>query len=102
MKDRRLLEGLPPEEYVALCRRVLEGLSELIEGEAHDDLEITAHELMGDRGGFRALCGTLAETIDLARECGAARTAAVDDASFRRCVELVRERLRQESGEGPK
>lgn len=96
MKDRLLLEDLTADERRAFCRRVLEGLSDLVEGEAHDEFERSARRIMGDRAGFRALCETLAETIDLARECGP--EGAIDDDSFRRCVERVRQRLRDEPG----
>lgn len=95
MKDRRWMEGLLPEERVALCRRILEGLSDLIEGQARHDLEIAADEIMRDRAGFRALCETLSETIDLARECGEPRAGTIDDDRFRRCVDRVRQRLEQ-------
>jgi hypothetical protein len=98
MKDRLLLEDLPVDERRAFCQRVLEGLSDLVEGEAQDDLERSARRIMGDRAGFRALCETLAETIDLARECGQEGASAIDEDRFRRCVDHVRQRLREAPG----
>jgi hypothetical protein len=93
MKDPGVLEELSPEQRRVFCQHVLESLSDLVEGQAHADLARSAQRLLGDRAGFRVLCETLAETIDLARECGEEALARIDDDSFRRCVDRVRGEL---------
>lgn len=97
MSGKRRLESMTREERIALCREVMENLSDLIEGEAPADFCEKVDELLSDCHAYHAFRDTLEATIDLTHECGDAASesgsALVDEDSFRRCVEKVRDRL---------
>ena len=97
-RARRRLQELSREERMAFCTEVLDGLSELVEGEAPADLCERVDEILGDCQAYVAYRETLRSTIELAGECrdrGAAARDAGDEA-FRRCVERVREAVAAE------
>lgn len=77
------------------CSEVIARLSELVEGEAPDDLRQRVEELLGDCQAFHAYKATLASTIELANACGEAEPVEplFDSETFRACVQRVRKRL---------
>lgn len=83
------------EERQKFCREVVERLSELVEGEAPEDLEARVREIFGDCDCYAAYRATLGTTIELAHESGqdAAGAASMDDEAFAACVERVRGKL---------
>ena len=89
------LEKLSREERVAICREVMENLSDLVEGEAPADFCERVDEILGDCQAFGAYRNTLEATIELAGECGEteAEFSKVDEDAFLRCVEKVRGKL---------
>jgi hypothetical protein len=95
---RSRLQKMSREERTAFCREVLEGLSDLVEGEAPADLCARVDEILGDCQAYAAYRETLRSTIELARGCRDRDPAVggLDDESYRRCVERVRERLAEE------
>ena len=97
MKDQLTLSELSARERREFCRRVIEALSELVEGTASPELTAQVETLLSRQTGYRALCQTLADTIGLAAECGECSERLVDEPSFQRAVERVRQRLKDES-----
>jgi len=101
MSDRGKLErneklsAMEREERLAFCREVVERFSELVEGEAPEQVQARVREVFGDCACYAAYEATLKATIDLARECADCEPQAewLDDEAFRACVERVRERL---------
>ena len=89
------LKGLSREERVALCRKVVENLSDYIEGTAPEAFCERVDELLADCQPFEAYRNTLAATIELAGECGGTlpEGKGLDEAAFGRCVEAVKARL---------
>ena len=71
-------------------------LSDLVEGEAPEDLCRRIEEVLGDCQALDAYKATLARTIELAGECGRSEPAEalLDEEAFGACVESVRRRLR--------
>ena len=95
MTEHLPLKKLDREAREAFCSEVIARLSDLVEGEAPDDVRQRIEEMLGDCQAFLAYKATLARTIDLARDCGAAEPPdpLVDDEVFRACVRRVRDRL---------
>ena len=98
LKDQDPLRTMEPEERIAFCRQVMEGLSDLVEGEAPADFCQRVEEVLGCCQPFVAYRNTLEATIRLARECGECadrgdEESIVDEERFRACVEQVRRRL---------
>jgi len=91
------LQAMDPEERIAFCRQVMEGLSDLVEGEAPADFCRRVEEVLGQCQPYLAYRNTLEATIRLARECGECadrgEDSIVDEERFRACVEQVRRRL---------
>jgi hypothetical protein len=85
------LKGLSRAQREALCREVLEQLSDYVEGIAPEDFCAKVEEQFAGCQPFDAYCNTLAATIELARDCS---DPPVDlDDAYRRSVEVVRQRL---------
>lgn len=93
-RDDRL-EALSREERMVLCREVVEGLSDYVEGTAPEEFCRRIDRILGGCQPFEAYRNTLAATIRLAGECRDTAPAGrdLDNAAFERCVEVVRERL---------
>jgi hypothetical protein len=70
MKRQPGFEKLSREERIALCREVMENLSELVEGSAPPDFCERVEDLMGDCQPYQAYRDTLKATLHLLRECG--------------------------------
>jgi len=87
------LAALPEPERRDFCRRVMESLSDLVDGSAAPDWRDQVEDVLGDANGFQALCDTLKEVVSLARECGDEAAAGVDETALKRAVERVRSRL---------
>jgi len=89
------LKALSREERVALCREVVENLSDYIEGTAPEAFCERVDELLADCQPFEAYRNTLAATIEMAAEVrdAAPRSEALDDEGFARCVKAVKARL---------
>jgi predicted anti-sigma-YlaC factor YlaD len=98
------LLALPAAEREAFCRRVVENLSDLMEGEAPEDLCRRVQEVLADCPPYLALHNTLATTVELLAQCHepGPEVPALEEAAFRRCVEAARQRLRQEDGPAEK
>ena len=94
-RPKKPLDEMDPERRREFCREVLESLSELVEGEAPEDLCRRVDDLLGDCQPFQAFRRTFETTIRLSGELGARRSLpeSFDEAAFRRCVEGVRSRL---------
>lgn len=91
------LKHLSREERVALCREVVENLSELVEGTAPEAFCERVESLLGDCQPYRAYRETLRTTIDLLAECG---QLGFSDSSpredmFAACVEKARRALEE-------
>ncbi|RMG45171.1 MAG: hypothetical protein D6718_08155 [Acidobacteria bacterium] len=86
------------QERIAFCRRVMESLSDLVEGEAPPDLCEQVADLLADCQPFHAYKNTLEATIRLLRECGERGPAdpGAEDL-LERCIERARRRI---EGEG--
>jgi len=95
MSTDERLKRLSRAEREALCRDVLEHLSEYVEGEAQDEFCRRVEELLAGCQPFDAYCKTLKATIDLARECG--EPPAEPDEAYERSVEAVRQHLSSKS-----
>jgi hypothetical protein len=89
------LEDLSREQREALCREVVEQLSDYVEGVAPAEFCRKVEELLDGCQPFEAYCNTLEATIELAREC--AEPPAGLDRVYERSVDVVRRRL-SESG----
>lgn len=89
------LGELGREVRIALCREVMNSLSDLVEGRAPAELCQRVDEYLEGCQPYRAYRDTLEATIRLAREAGDSRGPANDrDArAFEECVERVRARL---------
>lgn len=86
------LRALGHDERVALCREVLEKLSDLLEGEAPEDFCERVDELLGDCQPFQAYRDTLAATIELLRDCRDSGRYH-DDEMLQRCAARARRQL---------
>lgn len=86
------LRRLNHEERVALCREVMENLSDLVEGEAPEDFCERVDELLGDCQPFHAYRNTLAATIDLLQDCRDSGRH-YDDEMLQRCAARARRDL---------
>lgn len=95
MAARPALERLPPAERADFCREVMERLSDLIEGEAPEELCARVEELLGDCEPFQAYRNTLEETIRLARECARRGPATHETARVEALLEKVKARHRE-------
>lgn len=95
MRRNERLAALAPEERVRFCREVVERLSELVEGEAPEELAARVQEIFGDCTCYEAYRATLGTTIELAHESGQDEPGAewMDDEAFAACVERVRDKL---------
>jgi hypothetical protein len=78
------------EQKKALCREVLENLSELIEGEATPEVQEHAARLLEICAPFAAYRDTLAATVQLLRECEGGATVPLDESVLRRAVERAK------------
>lgn len=87
------LRAMSAQERLAFCTEVVENLSDLIAGEAAEELCQRVEKILGDCPPYRAFRNTLEETICLLRECGTKSDEGVDEEGFRACVERVRRRL---------
>lgn len=96
MTEKKIrFDRLDPESRRRFCREVLEGLSDLVEGEAPEDFCRRVDELLGDCQPFQAFRRTFESTIRLANKLGEEDELpeGFDEAAYRRCVERARERL---------
>jgi hypothetical protein len=76
------------------CRRVLESLSDILEGEAPEDFCREVDEVLGECQPYQAFRSTLEETIRLTRGLADGENAhGIDEDAFQKCVEKVRGRL---------
>lgn len=91
------LAAMDPESRQRFCRQVMEGLSDLVEGEAPEDFCRQVDEVLGDCEPYVALRNTLEATIELTRGLGEddALPEILDDDAFARCVERVRSGLKK-------
>ncbi len=62
-------EKLSREERIALCREVMDNLSELVEGSASPDFCERVENLLGDCQPYQAYRDTLKATLHLLGEC---------------------------------
>jgi len=85
------LKDMTREEREAMCREVLEQLSDYVEGEAEEDFCRRVDELLDGCQPFEAYCNTLKATISLAGQCAEAPDAC--QKAYARSVEVVRRRL---------
>ena len=94
--------ALSREERVALCREVVENLSDLVEGTAPEALCERVESLLGDCQPYQAYKETLRMTIDLLRECGRVGSplSALPEEKFAACVEKARRAL-EDAGRKP-
>ena len=90
-KDR--LASLSPEERHAFCRRVLENLSDIVDGEAPEALCREVDDLLGACRPYIAFRATLEETVRATRDLAAVQPSGIDEERFRRCIDAVREAL---------
>ncbi len=92
------LLALPREDRQAFCRQVLDNLSDLVEGEAPEDLCRQVDEILAECQPFVAYRNTLQATIRLLADHAASPSAGadIDEDRFQACVEKVRRRLRSE------
>ncbi len=100
-REGKAFAALSREERVALCREVMESLSDLVEGTAPPDLCERVERLLGDCQPYRAYRDTLSATIRLLGECGEAGLPGPREETFRRCVERARRELARGREEGP-
>jgi len=91
VSDDDRLKSLSRAERQALCREVLEHLSEYVEGEAQEDFCRRVDELLDGCQPFEAYCNTLRATIQLAGQCSEAPD--VCEEAYERSVEAVRRRI---------
>lgn len=101
MKQCASLATLTEGERRDFCRRVLDSLSDLVDGTASPGWQQRVATLLGGSHDFRALCDTLKEVVTLSRECGDEAIAAIDDAALERAVRRARERLSKERADDP-
>ena len=94
-EKKSALETMDPESRREFCRAVLESLSDLVEGEAPEDLCRTVDKLLGDCRPFQAFRNTFEATIRAVGELGREDELPepFDEAGYRRCVERVRKAL---------
>ena len=89
--------GMSRERRQEFCRQVLESLSDLIEGEAPEELCREVDRVLGDCRPFLAFRSTLERTIRLTGELREPEAATgLDEEAFRGCVERVREKLQND------
>jgi len=94
MSDMSPLEALSEQERRDLCRRVLEMLSDIVEGEAPMELCEQVAVVFAQEPSFQAIHDSLQATIALAHECGESGERVVDEQRYMACVDRVRQRLR--------
>ena len=70
MSRQPQFEKLSREERIALCREVMENLSDLVEGSAPPEFCERVEDLLGDCQPYKAYRDTLEATVSLLRECG--------------------------------
>ncbi|MCB1034741.1 MAG: hypothetical protein KDD47_12995 [Acidobacteria bacterium] len=89
------LLALPREERLAFCHRVLGSLSDLVEGEAPEELCREVDEILSECQPYHAYRNTLEATLRLLAEHAASPSAGadIDEQRYRDCVEEVRRRL---------
>ncbi|HEX9736487.1 MAG TPA: hypothetical protein VGG06_31365 [Thermoanaerobaculia bacterium] len=92
MTTTSALAAMDPESRRRFCREVLESLSDLVEGEAPEDLCRRVDELLGDCQPFQAFRNTFAATVELTRRLGhgEALPRGFDEDIYRRCIERAR------------
>jgi hypothetical protein len=97
------LAAMDPESRRRFCREVLEGLSDLVEGEAPEDFCRRVDEILGDCRPFLAFRRTFEATIRLANRLGEKDDLPVgfDEAAYRGCVERARKSLLEDSPTSP-
>lgn len=88
--DERL-RGLSRAQREALCREVLEQLSDYVEGNAPGEFRRQVDELLAGCQPFEAYCRTLKATIELARACSEPDGSL--EGIFERGVQVVRRRI---------
>jgi hypothetical protein len=94
---------LSREERIALCREVVERLSDLVEGTAPDAFCERVEDLLGDCQPYQAYRKTLRTTIDLLRECGqlGSSLSSPPEDRIAVCVEKARRALENVRKEPP-
>jgi hypothetical protein len=97
MDDRHSMAEMSARERREFCSRVIEELSDLVEGSASREFAARVEACLGAEIGYRTLCRTLVDTIGLAAECGECGDRLIDEASFQHCVERARQRLKGET-----
>ena len=70
MSDQARFDEMSREERIALCREVMENLSDLVEGSAPPDFCQKVDTLLGTCQPYMAYRDTLEATLGLLRECG--------------------------------
>jgi hypothetical protein len=97
MTAGKRFDALSREERVALCREVVENLSELVEGTAPEAFCERVESLLGDCQPYRAYKETLRTTIELLRECGRLESTLMSPGEdmFSTCVERARRALEE-------
>ena len=71
MSDATRFDEMSREERIALCREVMENLSDLVEGSAPPDFCARVDDMLGTCKPYMAYRDTLEATLSLLRECGA-------------------------------
>lgn len=92
---KNALAAMDPESRRRFCHEVLEGLSDLVEGEAPEDFCRRVDEILGDCRPFQAFRNTFEATVDLTRQLGngSALPQGFDEDAYRRCIERARRTL---------
>ena len=95
-------KNLNREERVALCREVVENLSDLVEGTAPEAFCERVESLLGDCQPYQAYRETLRPTINLLQECGrlGSPLSRPREDKFAACVEKARRAL-EDAGKKP-
>jgi hypothetical protein len=98
MSSEDRLRALSRDERIALCRDVMENLSDLVEGEAPPDFCERVEHFLGDCEPYHAYRNTLEATIKLMRECGEKEPCLSAEAEdvFRKAVEGARRRIQED------
>ena len=89
------LDSLSADQRHEFCRRVLENLSDIVDGEAPDALCREVDDLLGDCRPYIAFRATLEETIRATRELATVEPTGIEEARFQHCIDEVRQALRR-------
>ena len=86
-------EAMSREDRIALCKEVMENLSELVEGTAPADFCEKVETALGSCRPYLVYKHTLAATMDLLKECGgtAGKLTSSGEEAYARGVARARE-----------